>query len=60
MMAVMSTSLAAMYFGTGNPKATLYLFILFALIVIWAWRYPGSKEEAQRRIDAGEKLGWFK
>jgi hypothetical protein len=60
MMAVMSTSLAVMYFGTGNPKATLYLFILFALIVTWAWRFPGSKEEAQRRIDAGEKLGWFK
>jgi uncharacterized membrane protein YbaN (DUF454 family) len=60
MMAVMSTSLAAMYFGTGNPKATLYLFILFALIVTWAWRFPGSKEEAQRRIDAGEKLGWLK
>jgi uncharacterized membrane protein YbaN (DUF454 family) len=60
MMAVMSTSLAAMWFGTGNPKATLYLFILFALIVTWAWRYPGSKEESKRRIKAGEKLGWIK
>ncbi len=60
MMAVMSTSLAAMWFGTGNPKATLYLFILFALIVTWAWRYPGSLEESKRRIKAGEKLGWRK
>ena len=60
MMAVMATSLGFMYWGTGNPKATLYLFILFALIVTWAWRYPGSKEESQRRIDAGEKLGWLK
>ena len=60
MIAVMSTSLAFMYFGTGNIKATVYLFIVFALIVIWAWRYPGTKEESQRRIDAGEKLGWLK
>jgi uncharacterized protein len=60
MMAVMSTSLAVMYFGTGNPMATLYLFILFALIVTWAWRYPGSKEESIRRIENGQKLGWLK
>ena len=60
MMAVMSTSLAAMWFGTGNHKATLYMFILFALIVIWAWRYPGTKEESKRRIKAGEKLAWLK
>lgn len=60
MMAVMTTSLGFMYWGTGNPKATLYLFILFALIVTWAWRYPGSKEESKRRIAAGEKLGWLK
>ena len=60
MMAVMSTSLAAMWFGTGNPKATLYMFILFALIVIWAWRYPGTKDESIRRKKAGEKLAWLK
>lgn len=60
MMAVMSTSLAVMYWGTGNPMATLYLFLLFAAIVTWAWRYPGSKAEAERRIAAGEKLGWLK
>lgn len=60
MVAVMSTSLAFMYFGTGNPTATLYLAITFALIVTWAWRYPGSQEEAERRIKAGEKIGWIK
>lgn len=60
MMAIMTTSLLVVWFSTGNAMATLYMFILFALIVYWAWRYPGSKEEAQRRIDAGEKLGWFR
>lgn len=60
MMAIMATSLGFMYFGTGNAMATLYLFITFVLIVTWAWRYPGSKEEAERRIKAGEKIGWLK
>jgi len=60
MVGVMSTSLAFMYFGTGNEKATLYMFITFALIVFWAWRYPGSQAEAERRIEAGEKIGWLK
>jgi len=60
MIAVMSTSLGFMFFGTGNVKATLYMGITFALIVIWAWRYPGSKEEAERRVAAGEKIGWLK
>ena len=60
MVAVMSTSLGFMFFGTGNVKATLYMFITFALIVIWAWRYPGTKAEAERRLEAGEKIGWLK
>jgi hypothetical protein len=33
-------------------------FMLFWLV--WAWRYPGSDEEWQRRVAAGEKIGWFK
>lgn len=60
MVGMMSISLLMMYFGTGNIKATLYLFITFVLIVCWAWKFPGSKEESERRIKAGEKLGWFK
>ena len=60
MVAVMSTSLGFMFFGTGNVKATIYLAITFAIIILWAWRYPGSKEEAQRRIDNGLKIGWLK
>jgi hypothetical protein len=30
------------------------------LIILWASRLPGSKEESERRREAGEKLGWFK
>jgi uncharacterized membrane protein YbaN (DUF454 family) len=60
MMVVMATSLGFMYWGTGNLMATFYLFILFVLIVTWAWRYPGSKEESKRRKKAGKRLGWLK
>jgi len=34
------------------------LFMLFWLV--WAWRYPGSIEEYDRRVAAGEKIGWTK
>jgi hypothetical protein len=60
MVAVMASSLGFMYFGTGNVMATLYLFITFAIIITWAWRYPGSQAEAERRIAAGERIGWLK
>ena len=60
MVAVMTTSLVVFFFTLANVKATIYMAITFALIIGWATRYPGSKAEAKRRIDAGEKIGWLK
>jgi hypothetical protein len=37
----------------------LGLGIFFALILFWASRLPGSREEADRRKEEGKKLGWF-
>lgn len=34
------------------------LFMLFWLV--WAWRYPGSAEEYDRRVAAGKRIGWLK
>jgi len=56
----MDASLVIMWFATGNWKAVLGMSIFFALCILWASRFPGSKEEAERRKQAGEKLGWFK
>jgi hypothetical protein len=28
--------------------------------LVWAWRYPGSVEEYDRRKKEGKKIGWFK
>ena len=60
MVGMMSLSLVIMLLTTGNIMATFYLLVTFALIVTWATRYPGSKAEAERRIAAGEKIGWLK
>jgi hypothetical protein len=32
----------------------------FTLICIWAFRYPGSVEEYDRRVKEGKKIGWLK
>ena len=56
----MDVSLVIFWFATQNWKATMGMGIFFALIILWASRLPGSIEEAERRKEAGEKLGWFK
>ena len=60
MVAVMTSSLVIFFLTVANVKATIYMAITFALIIGWATRYPGSRAEAERRIEAGEKIGWLK
>ena len=60
MIAVMSSSLVFLWFTTGNPKAVAWSGAFMALVAIWAWRYPGSVEEQERRVAAGEKIAWIK
>lgn len=61
MMAIsMDASLIVIWFTTHNWKLVAGVAIGMLLCAIFAWRYPGSKEEYQRRKDAGEKIGWFR
>ena len=60
MVFVMSTSLVVFFLTVANIKATIYMAITFGLIILWATRYPGTKAEAERRIKAGEMIGWLK
>jgi|TARA_Y100000389_G_scaffold181768_1_gene197735 uncharacterized membrane protein YbaN (DUF454 family) len=60
MVIVMSSSLAFLWFTTYNINAAIWSGGFMALVAIWAWRYPGTVEEHTRRLDAGEKVGWFK
>jgi uncharacterized membrane protein YbaN (DUF454 family) len=60
MFICMDASLVIMWFATQNWKAVLGMGVFFALVLVWASRYPSTKEESDRRKAAGEKIGWFK
>ena len=56
----MDGSLIIVWFSTHNVRAVVGMGIFFALVIFWASRYPGSREESDRRKASGEKIGWFK
>ena len=59
MLAMMSTSLLIMFF-TGVPTRGIYYTGAFmACVAVWAWRYPSSVAEHDKRIEEGKKVGWF-
>ena len=60
MVIVMSSSLAFLWFTTGNIKAVLWSGIFMALVAIWAWRFPGTVAEHEKRTKLGQKIGWIK
>ena len=58
MLAMMTTSLVIMSF-TVPIKGVVYTGIFMACVAVWAWRYPSSVEEHDKRIASGKKIGWF-
>lgn len=60
MIAVMASSLIFLWFTTENIKAVMWSGGFMALVAIWAWRFPGSVAEQERRVKAGEKVAWLK
>jgi uncharacterized membrane protein YbaN (DUF454 family) len=60
MVIVMSSSLAFLWFTTGNIMAVVWSGGFMALVAIWAWRYPGTVAEQERRTAAGEKIAWIR
>ena len=58
MLSMMSTSLIIMSF-TVPVKGVVYTAIFMACVAVWAWRFPGSVEEHDKRIVEGRKIGWF-
>ena len=59
MLAMMSSSLAIMYFTNVPARGIVYTAGFMAFVAIWAWRWPGSVEEHDKRIAEGRKIGWF-
>ena len=60
MVITMDCSLIILWFTTGNYWLVVGIATMMLLVAIWAWRYPGSVEEWQRRAEEGSKIGWFK
>ena len=60
MVAVMSSSLAVLWFTTHNIKAVGYSGISMLLVAIWAWRFPGSVGIYNIRASSGKRIAWFK
>ena len=58
MLAMMGTSLLIMSF-TVPIKGVVYTGIFMFVVAVWAWRFPGSVEEHDKRIEEGRKIGWF-
>jgi uncharacterized membrane protein YbaN (DUF454 family) len=59
MIGMMSLSLVLMYTGGVKLIGIISTAVFMALVAIWAWRFPGSTEEHDRRVAEGKKLGWF-
>ncbi len=59
MLAMMSLSLILMFVGGVKPIGIVSTAVFMALVAVWAWRYPSSVEEHDRRVAEGRKIGWF-
>ena len=59
MLGMMSTSLLIMFFTGVKPIGILSTAIFMGLVAIWAWRFPGSIAEYDKRIAENRKIGWF-
>jgi len=59
MIGMMSLSLVLMNVSGVKPIGIISTGIFMLLVAVWAWRYPSTPEEHDRRIEAGKKIGWF-
>jgi uncharacterized membrane protein YbaN (DUF454 family) len=60
MVIVMASTLAVTYHATANLNAIIWSGAFMLAVAIWAWRYPGSVEEYNRRVKEGKRIAWLK
>jgi len=60
MLFVMSTTLIFTWFLTGNVKAVVFSGTFMTLVAVWAWRFPSSIEDYNRRKQEGKRIGWIR
>lgn len=59
MLGMMSLSLVLMYTGNVPMRGIVYTAVFMALVATWAWRFPSTPDEYDRRLAEGRKIGWF-
>ena len=60
MILTMSTTVAITWLATGNTAAAIWTGGFMILVAVWAWRYPSSEAEYQRRLAAGRRIAWLR
>lgn len=60
MVLVMISSLVVFWLATYNIKAFVVCGLFMITVAIWAWRFPGSVEEYNKRKSRQKRIGWFK
>ena len=60
MLVMMSISLGIMFSTGVKPIGIISTAVFMAMVAVWAWRFPASVEEYDRRILNNEKIGWLK
>ncbi len=60
MLLTMSSTLIIMWLSKVTQKGLLFSAIFMAFVAIWAWRYPSSINEFEKRKQSGKKIGWIK
>lgn len=60
MLAMMTTSLAIMAFTGVKLIGIVSTAAFMALVAVWAWRFPGSVQDYEKRKLNNEKIGWLK
>ena len=60
MILTMTVTVAVTWLATGNDAAALWTGGFMTLVALWAWRYPSSEAEYQRRVDAGQRVAWLR
>jgi hypothetical protein len=51
--------LCIMFFTGVKLIGVISTAIFMGFVACWAWRYPSSVAEYDRRISEGKKVGWF-
>ena len=60
MLFMMTTSLMIMWLTSVPVRGIIYTALFMLCVAIWAWRFPSSIEEYDRRVAAGKRIGWIK